>query len=526
MSTSCQNVTSANSVQSVGPFDLQRADTPHSDEPGLSSKEEARLHALHSLCILDTVPEPEFDELVQLAAAICGTPFGMLSFVDERRQWFKSCLGLSITETPRNLAFCHHTIQQTDLMLVEDATLDPRFSDSCMVTGEEGIRFYAGMPLKTSEGHTLGTLCVFDRIPRVLTQEQQAALRILASQINVRLELRAQHRAFEEAIRDAQAAKSLAQMLEQRFQTFMDSGPFLAFIKDSDGRMLYYNEPMAKQFNVSRDALLHKTDEDLWPPELAVTYRMNDLSALRNGRLHLSHEETVNPNGSTSVWRSYKFPYTDPEGETLIGGVCVEVTKELHRQNELQHYQKELEAANGRLRELASVDALTGLSNRRVFDEQFRIAFRAARQSSGPLSVLMLDVDHFKRHNDRFGHPHGDEVLRLLADCLKSNVRNQDLIARYRGEEFVLLLPDTAAAEARALSERLLHAIRCTRWPLAPVTVSIGLSTLGPATRDTQHLLGRADEALYAAKHSGRDRVVSYTHETNLFDMNQAPVGN
>ncbi len=522
MSTSCQTVASANSLQPVSPFDLQQAYTLLSDGPTFQAKEAARLHALHSLCILDTSPEPEFDDLVHLAAAICGTPIGMLSFVDERRQWFKSCVGLDIAETPRNVAFCHHAIQQTDLMLIEDATLDPRFADSSLVTAEDGLRFYAGMPLETSEGHTLGTLCVFDRVPRVLTAEQQAALRILASQINVRLELRAKHRAFEEAIHDAQAAKLRAQMLEQRFQTFMDSGPFLAFIKDIDGRFIYYNETMAKQFGVSREALLYRTVEDLWPGDLAATYRMNDLSAMRTGQLQVSLEETANPNGSTSVWRSYKFPYTDPEGHTLLGAVCVEVTKELHRQNELQRYQTELEAANQRLRELASVDALTGLSNRRVFDDQLRIAFRAARKSATPLSVLMLDVDHFKVHNDRFGHPHGDDVLRILASCLKSNIRSGDLIARYGGEEFVLLLPDTNAIEARVLSERLLNAVRRTPWSLAPVTVSIGLSTMNPATRDTQHLLGRADEALYAAKCSGRDRVVSSTHELNPFEMIKA----
>lgn len=474
-------------------------------------QEEARLQALRSLAILDTPPEPELDDLVQLAATLCGAPIGLLSFVDERRQWFKAAVGVDLTEAPRELAFCHYTIQQHDLMLVEDATLDPRFAANPLVTGRTGLRFYAGMPLETSDHHVLGSLCVLDYVPRTLSPSQKSALRILATQVKARLELRAQHRALQEALEEARAAKARAEALEHRFQLFMDAGPFLAFIKDADGRMLYYNELMARQFQVSRTALLNKTDADLWPEALAKAYRAHDLQVFESGTLQICHEETCNPDGSKSVWRSYKFPCVDPSGKVLLGGVSVEVTKDLQRQNELQRSQAELQAANQHLNELASVDPLTGLANRRVFDERMRLAFRQARKNSAPLSVLIMDVDRFKQHNDRFGHSHGDDVLRELASCLNGSVRVQDLVARYGGEEFVAVLPYTPGPEATCLAERLLAKVRGKTWPNAPVTISIGVSTLTPATRDTQHLLGRADEALYAAKCGGRDRVVSYT---------------
>lgn len=488
-----------------------------SDSSPAPAREQARLEALHSLCILDTPPEPELDDFVQLAAAICGTPIGLISFVDRDRQWFKSSLGLELSETPRNVAFCHHAIQQPDLMLVEDAMLDPRFQANPMVTGSAGWRFYAGMPLESPEGFALGTLCVLDRIPRSLTPDQKAALRILGHQVNAHLELRAQRHDLEKALQRAEAAKLRAEAIEQRFRTFMDSGPFLAFIKDEQGRLLYYNQLMSNQFRVSREEMLNKTDAELWPAQLAELYRRHDLEVFRSGHLQVSDEDSYNPDGTTSVWRSYKFPCPGPDGQTLLGGISVDVTEELEQQGKLERYQRDLEAANQRLSELASVDPLTGLANRRVFDEQLRTAFRHARSGGKPLSVLMLDVDRFKVHNDRFGHSHGDDVLRELARCLRSNVRSTDLVARYGGEEFVILLPDTEGAEARLLAERLLAAIRQKAWPLAPVTASIGLGKIDPATRDTRHLMGRADEALYAAKCSGRDRVVSYTDDLNLF---------
>lgn len=517
MLTPCPVVSSAVSPAST----ISPEATWHAEHLGSpldrSQKEEARLRALHSLCILDTPPEPEFDDCAQLASAICGTPVSLISFVDEHRQWFKSSHGLDLAETPRSISFCHHAIQEPGMLLVEDTRLDPRFQTNPLVTGSAGWRFYAGVPLDGAEGHALGTLCVLDRVPRSLTPEQKASLHILAHQVNTRLKLRTQRRELERALQRAEVDKQRAEAVEQRFRTFMDSGPFLAYMKDEDGRMLYYNQPMATQFHVSAEDLLNKTDAELWPAELAATYRKHDLEVFRSGRLQMSDEHTYNPDGSTSVWRSFKFPCPGSTGQTLLGGISVDVTLQLQRQEEVERYQAELEAANRRLRELASVDALTGLANRRVFDEELRITFRRARQDAAPLSLLLLDVDRFKVHNDRFGHAHGDDVLRELARCLGAHLRSGDLVARYGGEEFVVLLPDTPPAEAHVLAERLLDAVRRQPWTLAPVTVSIGLSTLNPATRDTRHLVGRADEALYAAKCSGRDRVIAYTDELNLF---------
>jgi GAF domain-containing protein len=133
----------------------------------------ARLAALRSYRILDTDPEQGFDDLALLASQICGTPIAFIALIDENRQWFKARVGFNLKETTRSVAFCSHTIQQTDLLVVPDALGDERFRDNPLVTGEPHIRFYAGAPLITREGEALGTLCVVDRVPRTLTDEQR-----------------------------------------------------------------------------------------------------------------------------------------------------------------------------------------------------------------------------------------------------------------------------------------------------------------------------------------------------------------
>jgi hypothetical protein len=149
-------------------------------EPATPADESERLGALRALDILDTPPEQRFDRLTQAAAKALGTPIAVVSLVDADRQWFKSKVGLEAAETPRNVSFCGHALHGDQAFVVTDAHADARFHDNPLVTGEPGVRFYAGHPITTLDGHRVGTLCVIDRRPHAFSKGEREALRSLA----------------------------------------------------------------------------------------------------------------------------------------------------------------------------------------------------------------------------------------------------------------------------------------------------------------------------------------------------------
>ena len=353
----------------------------------LPTDESARLEALHSICILDTPPEDDFDHLARLARFVCNVPIATITFIDRHRQWFKSRLGLDATETPREFAFCAHTIRESEQgLIVQDALLDSRFASNPLVTGEPNIRFYAGFPVVGPEGHALGSLCVIDRQPRQIDEATKVALRVLARQASALILIRSQ---------------------------------------------------------------MH--------------------------RLRKTHEQ-----------------------QSRI-------------EQQLRDSQDLLQEANGRLERMVRTDSLTGLGNRRLFDERLRQEWRLSRNLGVPLSLLMIDIDHFKRINDTRGHTAGDAVLRKVATLLSTTTRETDTCTRYGGEEFAILLPATEIAKATELAERLRIAVAGAAIGENPVTISIGVATGEPQAPDFGglSLVEHADSALYAAKQAGRNRVVT-----------------
>jgi diguanylate cyclase (GGDEF)-like protein len=170
----------------------------------------------------------------------------------------------------------------------------------------------------------------------------------------------------------------------------------------------------------------------------------------------------------------------------------------------------ELEDVNRQLQAFASIDPLTQLMNRRVLDERLDQEFARATRYGHKLACMMLDVDHFKKVNDTYGHQVGDEVLVQVAAAIRATIRKTDVAARYGGEEFVVLVPETPWTGAQVLAERLRHAVASSRSETAQpsVTVSIGIAATELGLGSARELLKRADEALYEAKRAGRDRVV------------------
>ena len=179
-------------------------------KPPVPKNEAARVDALRRYNVLDTAPEQGFDDITQLASFICGTPIAIMTLVEGDRQWFKSKVGLTSLETHRNDSFCAHALEQTELFVVEDALADQRFAENPLVLTEPHIRFYAGAPLITPEGYTLGSLCVLDREKRRLSPEQSAALQALARLVITKLELRRVSRDLAEV---AANFKSLSALL-------------------------------------------------------------------------------------------------------------------------------------------------------------------------------------------------------------------------------------------------------------------------------------------------------------------------
>jgi diguanylate cyclase (GGDEF)-like protein len=320
--------------------------------PPTPSNESARIDTLRALHILDTSPEERFDRLTRLAKRLFGVPIALVSLVDTNRQWFKSCVGLSASETSRDVSFCAHAILGDEILMVPDTLADERFHDNPFVTDEPNIRFYAGCPLKVANGSKLGTLCLIDVKPRDLDADECALLR------------------------------DLARMAEQ---------------------------------------------------ELAAV-------------------------------------------------------------------------------QLATLDDLTLLSNRRGFEALAQHALNVCKRMGKPASLLFFDLNDFKQINDTFGHAEGDRALQTFAEVLRTALRESDVIGRLGGDEFVALLTDADSTETHEVTQRLTQLLDA-RNALAQRGYQIRYSLGHTAYDSARHgsiaeLLAAADTAMYRHKQASKARSV------------------
>lgn len=287
----------------------------------LPPNEPERLDELRRLGILDSDPERDYDDLTLLAAQICGTPMAMISLIDERRQWFKSRVGLSVTETSRDHAFCAYAIHDSSTMVVNDALTDRRFQDNPFVTGDPRVRFYAGVPLSLRRGLNLGTLCVLDSEPRELTDGQKAALEALGRQVVRNL----QHRQFDYLV-----------------SSFLENAPLFFALKNHDGRYEFVSSAW-------RDALrrfgnpLGKTSAEWVGDAAAADADRLDHELTQNRGRDISTVDAFGLAGRT--WITSRFPVKTLSGLPGLGIVGIDVTERLAMEARLRDSERQLEHA-------------------------------------------------------------------------------------------------------------------------------------------------------------------------------------
>ena len=316
--------------------------------PDIPPDEDARLAELRSLNVLDTIAEERFDRLTRMARRLFGVDVALVSLVDENRQWFKSCAGMELSETPRDISFCGHAILGDGAFVIPDALQDERFCDNPLVTGPPHVRFYAGCPLRGPGGRKLGTLCIIDSKPRAFSDE------------------------------DVEMLVDLALMVEREFSAI----------------------------------------------------------------------------------------------------------------------------------ELATVDELTGLSNRRGFMMLAQHSLQLCMRQNIPAALVFIDLDHLKQVNDQLGHAEGDWVLVTFAQHLMKAFRSSDVVARLGGDEFLVLLTNHSKAAAESAMARLQQALDATNEAEArgyDISFSYGLVEFDPKRHHTiGALISEGDSLMYKTKHARR----------------------
>ncbi|MDQ7728600.1 diguanylate cyclase domain-containing protein [Halomonas sp. SpR8] len=460
----------------------------------IALNEEARLAALYELELLDTPDEPAFDRVTRLVVQLLHVPISTVTLIDAKRQWLKSRVGIETRETSRDVAFCAYTIMAAEPFIVEDASEDARFAQNPLVTSPSGIRFYAGIPLSSIKGLPLGSLCAIDTKPRAISEDELAALKDLAAIVTDELHLRERLTIEKKNAKASQQAldelhRSMERQIERRTNelNLVIESAYDAYISlDAQNVILDWNRAAEMMFGWPRKSALAKPITQLiFPAGLPAA---NDRATIEFTACRCDGNELP-----VEV-RVKKLVIDGRERKSLF----------IHDITERQQLER---LRNQQARE----DVLTKLPNRRALDERLPEAMSRTRRTHQPLAVLFMDLDGFKVINDTHGHAVGDDLLRVIAERLENAVRETDYVARWAGDEFVLLLENSEPTAIEPLANKLIQLIE---EPIAAgnaalnVSVSIGVALYLPASVETANeLLKRADVAMYDAKRSGKAQV-------------------
>jgi diguanylate cyclase (GGDEF)-like protein/PAS domain S-box-containing protein len=318
-------------------------------------------------------------------------------------------------------------------------------------------------------------------------------------------------------IRDVTERKQAEEALRENqelFSLFMKHSPIYAFIKEvtpTASRVLQASENYEQMIGIPGRDMMGKTMEELFPAESAAKFTADDRAVISNGQV-LKLDEELNGRNYTTI----KFPIVQGD-KTLLAGYTIDITERKLAEKEIETANIELKASLIREQRLAHTDMLTGVNNRRNLYEIAVHELDIAMRYHQPLSLMMFDLDHFKKVNDTFGHAVGDQILVQVTQSAVMELRSADSIGRYGGEEFVVLLPMTNAQQAFSLAERIRERVAQSRTatPIgdAFVTLSIGIVEMAQTTGQGEtldDLIRCADRAMYAAKQSGRNRSIIF----------------
>ena len=355
-----------------------------------------------------------------------------------------------------------------------------------------------------------------------LSTRLQVAARIIASEDA----LQEQKSELERATERLEWSNRNIELASQRFEELFNGLPVACFTFDVEGLVYEWNRAAEALFGLPAHETFQSPVTTLFGEEGHPIWNEETLGRVMCGEAISNIEWMhVRPDRVLVELSTNLLPIRGPRGGNLGGiSVCLDITdrnmarrlneeqmETIHQYaEELQHERESLVAANERLERLALTDGLTDLWNHRHFQEQLSRICKAMARSDRPVSLVMVDVDHFKQYNDTCGHPAGDAVLKTVATILRGSAREGYDAARYGGEEFVLILDNTNHEQALVVSERLRKAIADYRWEGPTVTASFGVSTCASGSAKPEDLIRQADAALYVSKVSGRNRVTHY----------------
>lgn len=462
--------------------------------PPILATEQERLQALSEYGLNHDRPLPSLDPVVRIAVRMFGMPVALVNMIGSDRVFFAASAGLGPAQVDmgRDVSFCAHTIAQDGVMVVSDALQDERFHDNHLVTGASGLRFYAGVPLLSPEGHPLGALCVIDHRPHHdFSDEDRVRLRELARMAADRLELRRVEISTEQAKRS--------------FEDFARHSPTAVVWFDEQGSIVAWNDAAASLYGygvadgAGRSVLTLVVEPDRPMVQdliaRAVAAGSVDGMTIPRGMTGLRSDGSEFQLGlSLFCWRD--------KGRLTFNAHLQDMTAQ-RREAEERH-------------RLASTDVLTGLANRAHLYRG--IEKTLARPSAA--AMLMLDLDGFKDVNDTLGHAVGDGILREVARRLEQTAPADALVARIGGDEFALLLPGvadpaTALAHANHLVARIDESIVVDGHPVR-VAASCGVALAPVHAQEALELIGHADLALFKAKSYGRGQTCVFAKELHL----------